>query len=60
MASIEISETDKEVLDNIASKNGLEIHEIVGLLMDGHLDYLVKANDWECDYVLNGGSPWKR
>ena len=38
IVSIEILTEDKGVLENIASNNGLEIHEIIGLLMDGFLD----------------------
>ena len=57
--TIQITKEDKTVIENIATKNQIEVDEIIGLLMDGYLRALVKENEWECDYILDNGSPWK-
>lgn len=55
-----IDRDDNEILFNIAEKNNITINQIVGLLLDGYINELVKKNHWKCDYNLKNGSPWQK
>lgn len=55
---VKINDDDYKVLKNIAESNDIILDLIIGLLMDGFLDDLVKRNGWKCDYILKNGNPW--